>query len=238
MKAAAKSCAIDREKLRARLRLQGPEYVYYMLADALEVLSDDQLASVVGRYIPLEQLRRDGPAAAIDVLADVKRFAQASLRRDYYEEFRVDSRNCTDLSRGTMVWISDFNRHLDRCIGEAETAKLEIVIEAFELLFDLVRRIDSGTVDILFFADEGGSWLFGIDWPKTVAAYASCLGRELAPGEFAAKTVAVIDEFARHDRVRLIEVASRAVPSSHRDALLSSAGQVHDDVRIRPRGGS
>jgi hypothetical protein len=181
------------------------------------------LASIVGRYIPLEELRRKGPAETVDVLTDVERFAQASLRRDYYEDFRVDSRNCTMVSRGTMAWISDFGRHLDRCIGEAETAELEVVLDAFELLFDLVRRIDSGTVDIIFFADDG-SWQFGIDWPKTVGAYASCLGRKLAPGEFAAKTVAVIDEFERFDRVRLIEVASRVAPSSHRDALLKLAG--------------
>jgi len=238
MKSAPESCTIDRERLRARLRLQGPEYVYYMLADVIEVLSDDQLASIVGRYIPLEELRREGPAETVDVLTDVKRFAQASLRRDYYEDFRVDSRNCTMVSRGTMAWISDFGRHLDRCIGEAETAELEVVLEAFELLFDLVRRIDSGTVDIIFFADDGGSWQFGIDWPKTVGAYASCLGRKLAPGEFAAKTVAVIDEFERFDRVRLIAVASRVAPSSHRDALLNLAGQSIDEIHIKPSGRS
>jgi hypothetical protein len=209
-----------------------------MLADVIEVLSDDQLALIVGRYIPLEQLRREGPAETVDVLTDVRRFAQASLGQDYYEEFRVDSRNCTMVSRGTMAWISDFGRHMDRCIGEAETAKLEVVLEAFELLLDLVRRIDSGTVDIIFFADDGGSWQFGIDWPKTVGAYASCLGRALAPGEFAAKTVAVIDEFERFDRVRLIEAASRVAPSSHRDALLDFAGQASDKIHISPSGRS
>ncbi len=148
----------------------------------------------------------------------------------------MDSRNCTMVSRGTMVWISDFDRYLERCIREAGAAEHEVVLEAFEVLFDLVRQIDRGTVDIIFFADDGGSWQFGIDWPRTVAAYAPCLGRRLAPREFAAKIVAVIDEFEHFDRVRLIEVASRVAPSTHRDALLILAGQSDDDVRIRRSG--
>jgi hypothetical protein len=213
------SSAIDREKLRARLRLMGQEYVYYMLADAMEMLTDDQLATIASRYVPLEQLMPDGPVVSLDLLAEIQRFAQASRRRDYYEAFRVDSRNCTQLSGGTAAWISDLDRHLRRCMREASGPEPRLVVEAFEVLFELVRLIDSGSEEILFFADEGGSWLFGIDWPKTIEAYASCLARICAPAEFAAKTVAVIDEFERHDRERLLAVASRVVADAHRDAL-------------------
>jgi hypothetical protein len=213
------SSAIDREKLRARLRLMGQEYVYYMLADAMEMLTDDQLATIASRYVPLEQLMPDGPVVSLDLLAEIQRFAQASRRGDYYEDFLVDSRNCTQLSGGTAAWISDLDRHLRRCMREASGPEPRLIVEAFEVLFDLVRLIDSGSEEILFFADEGGSWLFGIDWPKTIEAYASCLARICAPAEFAAKTVAVIDEFERHDRERLLAVASRVVADAHRDAL-------------------
>lgn len=40
---------IDRDKLRAKLRRLGDEYVFYMLDDALDVLSDAQLVGFVGR---------------------------------------------------------------------------------------------------------------------------------------------------------------------------------------------
>jgi hypothetical protein len=192
-----------------------------MLADAMEVLTNEQLAAIACRYIPLEQLKPDVPVETLDVLAEVQRFAQASRRREYYEAFRVDSRNCTELSGGTTAWISDLDRHLRRCMREASGPDPRRVVEAFEVLFDLVRRIDSGNEEILFFADEGGSWLFGIDWPKTIEAYASCLARICAPAEFATKTVAVIDEFEMHDRERLLAVASRAVADAHHDALVT-----------------
>jgi hypothetical protein len=35
---------IDRDKLRAKLRCMGDEYVFYMLDDAIDVLSDAQLS--------------------------------------------------------------------------------------------------------------------------------------------------------------------------------------------------
>jgi len=219
VKSTDETYAIDREKLRPRIRRIGQEYVYYMLADAMEVLTDEQLAAIVGRYIPLDQLRAESPTEPLDVLGEATRFAQASRRGEYYEDFRVDSRNCTELSGGTTAWISDLDRHMRRCIRDAGSAEPRLVVAAFEVLFDLVRRIDRGTEDILFFADDGGSWLFGIDWPKTIEAYASCLAQICTPAKFAATTVAVIDEFERHDRVRLLGVASRAVADAHRDAL-------------------
>lgn len=144
----------------------GPEYVYYMLSDAIEALSEGQLAMIAGRYIRLEDLTRQGPSRPSSVLEEVTRFAEASRRGDYYEEFFVNSGNFTTLSSGTAAWISDFGRHLDRCNDAAGTADPRECVEAFEILFGLVRSIDSATENIIFFADDGGSWLFGINWPK------------------------------------------------------------------------
>ena len=41
--------------------------------------------------------------------------------------------------------------------------------EAFELLLGLLRRIDKGD-DVIFFADDEGSWRIGVDWRVELSA--------------------------------------------------------------------
>lgn len=48
---------IDRDKLRTVIRKMGNEYVYYMLADALELLPPSKLAKLVGRYLDMKNLQ-------------------------------------------------------------------------------------------------------------------------------------------------------------------------------------
>jgi hypothetical protein len=55
---------IDRAKLRDVLRTIGDEYVFYMLDEAIDLLSPDKLARLVGHYIQLERLRPDAGAIA------------------------------------------------------------------------------------------------------------------------------------------------------------------------------
>jgi len=46
---------IDREKLRARLRLMGDEHVFYMLDEAIDLLPPAKLAKLVARYMDVKQ---------------------------------------------------------------------------------------------------------------------------------------------------------------------------------------
>jgi len=43
--------------------------------------------------------------------------------------------------------------------------------QVFEVIFSLLRHIDECTDDILFFADEGGSWEVGVNWKKVLPAW-------------------------------------------------------------------
>ena len=69
-------------------------------------------------------------------------------------------------SRGTAAWIAECNRLLDRCAALANQDHCTAAGESFEMIFALLRRIDEGYEDVIFFADEAGSWQVGVDWRK------------------------------------------------------------------------
>jgi hypothetical protein len=111
-----KNIQIDRDKLRAAVRKLGNEYVFYMLDDAIELLSPAKLYQLAKNYVDLKRLQPDAEQSTKpSLLTDVKRFEKASLAGEYYESFDVNSKNCTEESAGTSAWIAEFRRPLDRC---------------------------------------------------------------------------------------------------------------------------
>jgi hypothetical protein len=64
---------IDRDKLRAAIRRMRGEYVFYMLDDAITLLSQTKLRKLIAQYLNPVELRADG-AGEKNVLADVKAF--------------------------------------------------------------------------------------------------------------------------------------------------------------------
>ena len=88
-----------------------------------------------------------------------------------------------------------------------------------EVCFGLLRHIDEGLDDVIFFADEGGSWQVGIDWRKALPAYFVCLSATASPEEYAARVIGIVSEFQHHDRDRHISTAKRISTPSQRQAI-------------------
>jgi hypothetical protein len=59
------------------------------------------------------------------------------------------------------------------------------VCQAFEIIFSLLGKIDECTDDILFFADEGGSWQVGVDRENVLPAWFRVLSATAGPSEYA-----------------------------------------------------
>jgi hypothetical protein len=211
---------IDRDKLRARLRKLGDEYVFYMLDEAIELLPPAQLAKLVSQYIDVEQLRPDPGAAPTKrtLLADTRDFDARSRAGHYYESFNVNSRNCMETSAGTRAFIADCRRLLDRCVGAAQGEPAE-PRASFELLFALLRYIDECHDDVIFFADEAGSWQIGVHWAKVFPAWFRCLAQTAAPQEFAQAVVETVNHFAALDRDRHFATAKELATPDQRRAL-------------------
>jgi hypothetical protein len=209
---------IDRDKLRAAIRRMGSEYVFYMLDDAITLLPQTKLRKLIAQYLNPTELRSHGERKE-DLLADVKAFEKASLTGKYYQAFSVNSKNYTEKSRGTLAWIADCCRLLERCVAHSKKEDPATVCQAFETIFSLLSKIDEGTDDILFFADEGGSWEVGVDWENVLPAWFKVLSATAAPSEYAQGITTVLERHYKHGRIKMLAVARKIATPAQRQAL-------------------
>ena len=161
-RAAAKP-GIDREKLAAAVECLNDAAARALLSECLSLLPDYKVAEVVRGYVDPGQLRPDatGPDGMRSVLHDVRAFDAASRSGEYYESFDVNSRNFMEESGGTKAFIAECNLLFGRCVRSAPSGEAQDACEAFETLFDILLHIDEGNDDIVFLADEAGSWRVG-----------------------------------------------------------------------------
>ncbi len=218
--------AIDRDKLRVAVRKLGHEYVYYMLDDAIDILPPARLLQIARKYLDIKTLRPDSEfQEQAGLLAAVNAFDKASRARQYYESFMVNSRNCNEQSLGTTAWIADYLRLLYRCVGEAEKGAPAEVREAFDILFRLLDCIDEGNDDVVFFADEGGSWQVGVDWERVLPAWFKVLSATAASGEYAERIAALLDRHYDYGRDKMLAVARKIATLEQRSHLADAPGR-------------
>ncbi len=211
---------IDRDKLRAAIRRLGPEYVFYMLDDAIDLLPLAELEVIAKKYLDIKRLRPDSDRPAeTSLLAEVRTFDRASRAGEYYESFMVKSANLTAQARGTTAWIATCNRLLDRCVADEKKREPAEIRAAFESLFGLLDYIDEGNDDVIFFADEGGAWQVGVDWAKVLPPWFRVLSVTAAPEEYAERITSLIRNHCDYDRDRTLAAASASATPEQRDAL-------------------
>ena len=217
---ASKRPQIDPGKLHATLRKLGNEQVFLMLHDAIALLPPAKLHKLIKQHIDLERLRPDtNQTDKPGVLQEVKRFEKSSLAGDFFESFHVDSRNYQETSPGTRAWMADHNRLLERCVVESKDGNPAEVRQAMDTLFGLLDHIDKGNDDIIFFADEGGSWQVGVDWLRILPAWFKVLSATAGPKEYAERITSLISRHCAYDRVKLLAIARRAATPDQRKAL-------------------
>ena len=168
----------------------------------------------------LFQSNSDRTTAPRPALLDaVKGFHAASLRGEYYEDFDVNSKNFMDKSQGTQLWIAECHRLLDLCIEAEGKGRHAAAREAFELIFDLLRQIDECRDNIIFFADEGGSWQVCIEWRTVLPAWFRCLASKASATEYASAVRTTVEEFASYDSKPLLAAARKVATTEQRRAL-------------------
>jgi hypothetical protein len=196
----------------------GTEVLYRMLDDAIALLPPSKLAKLAGRYLNMKDLQPPDPKHG-GLLAQVKVFQKASLAGDYYESFGVNSKNYREMSGGTRAWIAECQRLLDGCVSATAKDELAGICEAFEILIALLTHIDECLDDIVFFADEGGSWQVGVDWVTVLPAWFTCLAATAGPEEYAGRVVDIVDRFKRGDRDKQLTLAASQASEEQRKAL-------------------
>lgn len=209
---------IDRDKLRAAIRKMGHEYVFYMLDGAIDLLSEAELFKLVKRYLDPSTLRLDGHKKG-NLLADVRAFENASLGGEYYEDFNVNSKNCMEKSSGTRAWISDCHRLLNRCVTQAKRGDPAEPRRAFDIIFGLLDHIDECLDDVIFFADEAGSWQVGADWEKVLPAWMKVLSATAEPEEYVQRITWVLEHHCNYGSRKMLALARRMATPEQRRAF-------------------
>jgi hypothetical protein len=225
MTMAGKPIQIDRDKLRAEVRKLRSEYVFFMLNDAIELLPPTKLLKITKKYFDLKRLRQDAEQVTNPrLLTDVKRFEKASLAGEYYESFGVNSKNYTQKSAGTSAWIAEYLRLLDRCVVNAKKSDPAEVREAMDILFGLLDHIDKCLDDVIFFADEGGSWQVGVDWAKVLPVWFKVLSATAEPEEYAERITGLLSRHYGYGRGKMLAIARRTATAHQRKALAEVEG--------------
>jgi hypothetical protein len=215
-----KPIPIDRDKLRAAIRKLGHEHVFYMLDDAIELLPPAKLNTVAKKYLDLKPLCPDAePAARPSLLIDVKRFEKASLAGEYYESFSVNSKNYTQKSAGTTSWIAEYRRHLDHCVISSKESNPAEACEAMDILFGLLDHIDECRDDVIFFADEGGSWQVGVDWARVLPVWFKVLSATAEPQDYATRIKDLLSRHYSYGRDKMLAIARRTATPEQRKGL-------------------
>jgi hypothetical protein len=209
---------IDPDKLRAALRKLRPEDLFYMLAEAIDLLPQAELLGLAKRHLNVATILVDGLPKE-DLLAEVKAFEQRSLAGEYYESFEVNWKNRSAQSMGTSAWIAEYGRLLKRCVAQEKEGDPAAVRASFDTLFRLVDHIDATFDEVLFFADDGGSWQFGEDWGELLPSWFRVLSATAAPDEYADNVLAVLKARCDFGRDKLIVVAHATATPEQAKAL-------------------
>ena len=217
---------IDPTKLRAALDDLGAQQARHLLDAALGTMSEAVRTELLGQHLELARLRPDPPGT---LLADARRFDAAVRSGEYYESFNVNSKNYMEKSRGTRRFITACNRLLARSV-EYSGSRPSDACAVFDLIFDLLRRIDEGNDDV-FFADEAGSWQVGVAWETVLPAWFACLAKSADPERFGQLVARVVEEFEPDSSRKHYAAARRAATAAQRAALTRSVRAAQQGTR-------
>lgn len=207
---------IDYSAVRAELRTLSRSNLLVIAERAVELIPADQLGALLSDIVNLEDTALAPLPGLID---DTCQFVDAAMAGHYYEAVEINNRGRQEQSIGTDAFVAEFDRLVRRLALAPELGESAATRDSIELLLDLLRQIDEGNDDILFFADDGGSLTASINWHSLLPAYFKCLAAILPPVEFAYTVVSTIDEFVSYDRERHLAAAHVVANDAQRDAL-------------------
>jgi hypothetical protein len=93
------------------------------------------------------------------------------------------------------------------------------VRRAFDTIFGLLDRIDECLDDVIFFADEAGSWQVAIYWEKALPAWFRTLSTTAAPEEYAGRITALLKHHYNYGSTKMLTIARKIATPEQRQTL-------------------
>ena len=198
---------IDISLLRKSLRTQLEiEDLLNFLDRAIDLIPQERLPELIEGFFDPKLLSVDqlSEQALLDAVID---FHTDSLGGLYYEDFAVNSKNFMELSRGTINWIAEHQRLMNRCLQETSQENPQQIRQAFDLLFNLLDEIDECRDDIIFFADEAGAWQVGVEWDAVLPCYFKVLAAVAQPSDYAEGVIKLVKSHANYNSDNYFKLA-------------------------------
>jgi len=214
----ARDFEIDRDKVRAEARKLDGTGLRVWLDRAIDLLPDDAFPEFIADYVHLQDVLADENTRP-DLLRAIRQFHRDSMAGRFYEDFMVNSRNFREMSRGTETFIAEHSRLVEACLRAEQAGEFETAAEGLALLIDLMREIDRCERDIVFFADEAGSWQVGVLWERVLPAWFRSLSPATERYEWAETVVDALNDFGGHRMDEILEAARKAATPEQRKAL-------------------
>ena len=213
----------DLTKLRNELRRLRRCDLLIIAERAAELVSRADLKPLLSDFMHVDVLVVPGTKPA-PLIEEIQKFYDESCDGRYFEQFEANAKNYKEHSRGTDAFVAEFDRLLRQCVHAVEHQPGASVREAFEVLFRLLRRIDEAPDDVVYFADEAGSWQLGVNWQVVFPAYFRCLAEMASPEEFARTIDQMIGAFAEHERPLHLRTAHQVASAAQQVALRTLSG--------------
>lgn len=210
--------AIDRDKVRAQARKLDGTGLRVWLDRAIDMLAEEPFPALIEDYVRLKDILVD-EGTQPDLLHAIRRFHRESLAGRYYQDFNVNSRNYMEMSRGTETFIAEHARLIAACLKADRDGDLETVRDGLRLLIDLMRQVDECGDDIIFFADEAGSWQVGVQWEEVLPVWFRSLSPGVDPYDWAEDVIDALNAFAGSDLDALLKAARKIASPEQRQAL-------------------
>ncbi|WP_158301331.1 hypothetical protein [Janthinobacterium sp. BJB426] len=211
---------IDYSAVRAKLRTLSRSNLLVIAERAAELIPADQLSALLGDIVDLGATTLLPVPGLID---DTLQFVDAAMAGHYYAAVEINNRGRQEQSIGTDAFVAEFDRLVRRCALAPEQGQFAATRESVGRLLDLLRYIDEGNDNVLFFTDDGSSLNISVNWHSLLQAYFKCLSAILPPVEFAHIVLSTIDEFVRYDREHHLVAAHVVASDAQRDALRTLA---------------
>ena len=188
-----------------------------------ELIAPEQLPQLLEGILDIASFQVDDITTQ-SLLEDVEEFRDDSLAGMYYEDFNVNSRNFMDQSKGTINWIAEFERLINRCRQQCQSGEYGEAQQAFKILFELLEEIDTGSDTIIFFADEAGSWQVGVSWEDVLPSYFTALAQVAKPKVYGQEVIHLVTEYVNYERDRYLQTALKLAKPAQRKALIALMG--------------
>ena len=213
----------DLTKLRNELRRLRRCDLLIIAERAAELVSRADLKPLLSDFMHVDVLVVPGTKPA-PLIEEIQKFYDESCDGRYFEQFEANAKNYKEHSRGTDAFVAEFDRLLRQYVHAVEHQPGASVREAFEVLFRLLRRIDEAPDDVVYFAEEPGSWQLGVNWQVVFPAYFRCLAEMASPEEFARTIDQMIGAFAEHERPLHLRTAHQVASAAQQVALRTLSG--------------